>query len=218
MSTNRERILARLRAAATPGHVGTPLLDEAPVFADLPVTESERRESFRKRLAELAAELVEVPDLARAAHGLAKLLAEVRGRVAAERFDLLEAMIRLEPALESALSGAFELPVAAASLAEYEVGITSAERLVARTGSIFLRSDRSGGRALSVLPPTHIVIARAGQLVGSLAEVLEDFGQHDPASSFATFITGPSRTADIEKILVLGAHGPKRLVVFLVDT
>jgi L-lactate dehydrogenase complex protein LldG len=218
VSTSRERILARLRAAATPAPASAPVLDEATVFADQPATVSERRELFRKRLAGLAAELVEVPDLARAARALAGLLGEGRGRVAAERFDLLEAMIQLDPALESALSGAFELPVAAASLAEYEVGITSAERLVARTGSIFLRSDRSGGRALSVLPPTHIVIARADQLVGSLAEVLDDFGQHDAASSFATFITGPSRTADIEKILVLGAHGPKRLVVFLVDT
>jgi L-lactate dehydrogenase complex protein LldG len=124
-------------------------------------------------------------------------------------------MRRASPELTAALADAAAFPDDPVALSRYQVGITSAERLVARTGSIFVRSDRSGGRQLSVLPPIHVVVATEAQLVFSLGDVLREFGTNAGTCSFATFITGPSRTADIEKILVLGAHGPKRLVVVM---
>ena len=97
-------------------------------------------------------------------------------------------------------------------LATVDVGITGADALVARTGSVILSSDR-GGRRLSSLPPTHIVIAWTSQIVATLSDV-----SFNPESgSCLTIVSGPSRTADIEKILVLGAHGPKRFVVILID-
>ena len=100
-----------------------------------------------------------------------------------------------------------------------DAGVTGCEVLVAQTGGIMVSVQSAGGRALSVLPPHHVVIARASQMVPDLTAAFEHvkrkYGKAFP--SFMSFITGPSRTGDIERILVLGAHGPKRLTVLLVD-
>ncbi len=95
-------------------------------------------------------------------------------------------------------------------------GVTLAEALVARTGSILV-SAACGGRAASVLPPLHVVYARATQIVTETEEALAliQAGGAAPTTSLFSLITGPSRTSDIEKMLVLGAHGPRRLVVLL---
>jgi L-lactate dehydrogenase complex protein LldG len=99
------------------------------------------------------------------------------------------------------------------------VGITECDALVAQTGSVLLTSRSAGGRALSCLPPHHVVIARRGQLVPDLpaafALLAAKYGSDYP--SMISFITGPSRTGDIERILVLGAHGPKKLTIFLLE-
>ena len=100
-----------------------------------------------------------------------------------------------------------------------EVGITFCEYLSARTGSIFISSKQSSGRRLSVFPPVHITFAYTSQLVFDLKEALtglkNKYGESFP-SMIAT-ITGPSRSADIEKTLVMGAHGPKEVYVFLIE-
>lgn len=99
-----------------------------------------------------------------------------------------------------------------------DAGLTECESLVAQTGSVCVTARSSGGRTLSVLPPHHIVVARKEQLVADLAAAYEGLAAkyRGDYPSFVGFITGPSRTGDIERILVLGAHGPKRLTVLLV--
>lgn len=98
-----------------------------------------------------------------------------------------------------------------------QAGITGCEFLVARTGSVLVSSASQSGRQLNVFPPVHIVLAHVSQLVSYLDEALvavqQKYGDHLP--SIVSTITGPSRTADIEKTLVLGAHGPKEFIVFL---
>jgi L-lactate dehydrogenase complex protein LldG len=99
-----------------------------------------------------------------------------------------------------------------------DAGLTECECLVAQTGSVCATTKSSGGRALSVLPPHHVVIARKSQLLPDLTAAYELLAQKYAVSgypSYMGFITGPSRTGDIERILVLGAHGPKRLTVLL---
>lgn len=100
-----------------------------------------------------------------------------------------------------------------------EVGITSCEALIARNGSIMISNGNAGGRRLSIYPPIHIVFAKASQLVMDIRHgfslVKEKYGNNMP--SMLTTITGASRTADIEKMVVLGAHGPKDLYVFLIE-
>ncbi len=97
--------------------------------------------------------------------------------------------------------------------------LTTCEALVARTGSILVSSGTASGRRLSIYPEIHLVVAHAGQVVETikdgLAVVRARYGKLQP--SMVSLITGPSRTADIEKTLVLGAHGPRRLVLFVVD-
>jgi L-lactate utilization protein LutC len=103
-----------------------------------------------------------------------------------------------------------------ASVREADLGVTGCDCLIARTGSIAVSTRSAGGRALSVLPPVHLVIARREQIVPDLDAAFalwqDRYGQSWPSN--LCVITGPSRTADIEKILVMGAHGPKRLVVY----
>lgn len=100
-----------------------------------------------------------------------------------------------------------------------EVGITMCEALIARNGSVMVSNQNAAGRRLSIFPHHHIVIARTGQMVMDLKDafalIKSKYGAQIP--SMISTITGPSRTADIEKTLVLGAHGPKELFVFLVE-
>jgi len=99
-----------------------------------------------------------------------------------------------------------------------EIGITGCECLISRLGSIILSSKQGSGRSLSIFPPIHIVIAFASQLVEDIQDGLELVKKkYATLPSMICLTTGPSRTADIEKTLVLGAHGPKELVVFLLD-
>lgn len=98
-------------------------------------------------------------------------------------------------------------------------GLTSCEYLIARLGSIMVSSASASGRRMLVYPDIHMVHAYTGQLVpdlqDALAGVKEKYDGHLPG--LISVISGPSRTADIEKTLVMGAHGPRELYVFLVE-
>ncbi len=127
--------------------------------------------------------------------------------------------------LTDAVCGKLGLPVCitdegydASYLESCDVGITQCDCLVAQTGSVLVTARSAGGRALSVLPPHHIVLARRDQLLPDLPSAFalleERYATNYP--SFISLITGPSRTGDIERILVLGAHGPKQLTVLCI--
>jgi len=106
-----------------------------------------------------------------------------------------------------------------ADLAGCDISITGCEALIARTGSIVLSSASASGRTASVYAPVHICIAFTHQLVYDIADALNlikaKYGKQLP--SLVTLASGPSRTADIEKTLVVGVHGPKEVFLFLVD-
>lgn len=98
-----------------------------------------------------------------------------------------------------------------------EIGLTGCEFLVARTGSVIISSQGESGRKMNIFPPIHLVIAKKEQIVNypedGLVAMQAKYGKALP--SLISFVSGPSRTADIEKTLVLGAHGPKELYVFI---
>ena len=104
-------------------------------------------------------------------------------------------------------------------LVDVDVAITKCELLVARTGSMVLSTAESSGRTTSVYAPVHICIAKTSQLVYDVKDAFlllqKKYGSQIPSS--ISFATGPSRTADIEKTLVVGVHGPKEVYCFLLD-
>lgn len=105
------------------------------------------------------------------------------------------------------------------NLSDCDAAITGCEYLIARTGSMVLSSGSESGRTASVYAPIHICIAKTSQLIYDIDEGLvlirKKYGNTLP--SVISLATGPSRTADIEKTLVVGVHGPKEVYCFLVD-
>jgi L-lactate dehydrogenase complex protein LldG len=103
-----------------------------------------------------------------------------------------------------------------------EVGITGVEFVLAESGTLVVTSQSEGAQLGSLAPPTHIALYRRSQALATLEEVLErlpvpaDTSQPMPGRS-VVFITGPSRTADIEQILIRGVHGPKEVHAILVE-
>jgi L-lactate dehydrogenase complex protein LldG len=100
-----------------------------------------------------------------------------------------------------------------------DVSITGCEFLVARTGTIVMSAAQQSGRTVSVYAPVHVCVAYTHQLVYDVKDALvslkEKYAGNIP--SLITFASGPSRTADIEKTLVTGVHGPKEVYCFLVE-
>jgi L-lactate dehydrogenase complex protein LldG len=188
----RNNILQRVHAAlGVEAHRPLPPTD-APVFP--PVVDAEAR--FRAEFVALRGEIIESAEALRA-------FLNAFPRIATDGAELTGKIVG-EPN---------------ANVRECDLGVTGCDCLVAQTGSIIVSTLSAGGRALSVLPPTHLVIARREQIVPNLAAGMallrKRYDKHWPSA--LSVITGPSRTADIEKILVMGAHGPKRLALYFAD-
>jgi L-lactate dehydrogenase complex protein LldG len=125
----------------------------------------------------------------------------------------------IEPVIRDIAGSQTEDRFITTGLADCDVSVTGCECLVARTGSIVMSTAQASGRTTSVYAPVHICIAFTSQLVYDMKDALQlvkdKYGDRLP--SLITFATGPSRTADIEKTLVVGVHGPKEVYCFLVD-
>lgn len=104
-----------------------------------------------------------------------------------------------------------------AELFGYDVGISTAQAAIAETGTLVLESKSERHRLVSLVPPVHIAIIEATSICLTLGEALTAFHGGEPAevSPTITFITGPSRTADIELTLAIGVHGPQELYVII---
>lgn len=98
-----------------------------------------------------------------------------------------------------------------------EVGLTGAFAAVAETGTLVLRSGPTHPTTLNFLPDTHIVLLRASQVVGPYEDAWDRLRAAGPLPRTVNFVSGPSRTADIEQTIQLGAHGPRRLHILLID-
>jgi len=232
VSQARAHILTRLREAqaaagaraaltshgASDGPGSTPALwRDAPAGDLLP--------RFAREFGALKGELCEAADETAAVAWLRESAREAGWRTL--RFAATPGAYAADPAAAALLGrvaaqlGA--LPLAASddaghALAGADVGLSSCDALVAASGSVVLTSRSAAGRALTVLPPVHVVVARRSQIVPTLSEAYALLraryaGAPGGWPSVLCTITGPSRTADIEKILVMGAHGPKRLLV-----
>ena len=229
--SERENIFSRIREALKmPAHRsgyhseqgelpgGLPTLEERrKVLPIVPATEEGQIQMFARNAADLKAVFKVLPNASLLAAEL-KALAFAEGwkRVAGQRTEMVEKQIS-----ELGLPALFtEGGYDKAELEKCDVGITECDALVAQTGSVVVTSRTTGGRALSVLPPHHVVIARRDQLIPDLpaAYALLQSRYANSFPSMISFVTGPSRTGDIERILVLGAHGPKKLTIYLIES
>lgn len=125
-----------------------------------------------------------------------------------------------DPVLQQMLrDGGIPFESGSRAILEARIGITRCEYLIARLGTIMVSSRMNPGRKITVYPDIHIVAAYTSQLVPDLKQALTAIRNkyRDNYPSMISLISGPSRTADIEKTLVMGAHGPKELYVFLID-
>lgn len=100
----------------------------------------------------------------------------------------------------------------------FDIGISGAQAGIAETGTLLLDSSRERHRLVSLVPPVHIAILDASQIVATLGEALSTLRQEEQVSPIVTLVTGPSRTADIELTLAIGVHGPQELYVIVNDS
>jgi L-lactate dehydrogenase complex protein LldG len=94
-----------------------------------------------------------------------------------------------------------------------EVGVTGCEAVIAETGSLVMLSGAGKPRAASLLPPVHVCIVRRAEMFMTMGEYFTKRPATIATAACCTFITGPSRTADIELTLTVGVHGPRKVVV-----
>jgi len=230
--TEREKIFARIREALTvkapmPGYHDHGATHPRAAANGAPAAHAREwlppvGDSFEDQLGRFRANATDLKAtfyLANNRDDLARLLLELRDaegwkKVASHGGELTDAACKTL-ALPVCRT---DQPFNASELEACDAGITECDALVAQTGSVLVTNQSAGGRALSVLPPHHVVIARREQLLRDLPAAFELVKKKYAASypSMISFITGPSRTGDIERILVLGAHGPKKLTIFCV--
>jgi len=101
--------------------------------------------------------------------------------------------------------------------ARAHIGLTSADLAIANTGSLVLRCGATRPRCVSLLPTMHVALIRANHIVARMGEALEKLTRDHALASQLLFITGPSRTSDIENDLTIGVHGPASVVVLILD-
>jgi len=203
----RNKILQKIKQALK-SPVPVPFPDQV---ADTPIfipTEQELAIDFAQKFTELLGKFVYCADEGELVNQLASLIkAHKWEKIYSRETGWLDDMSEYQ----------FD-PVTTDDLAECDAAITLCDHLVARTGTIVLSSQQLSGRTASVYAPIHICVAYTHQLVYDISDSLALFKKEsDHIPSMITYATGPSRTADIEKTLVVGIHGPKEVYCFLVD-
>jgi L-lactate dehydrogenase complex protein LldG len=185
-----------------------------PVPARAALAHDKQVDLFAEMAQEFAATVARVPDAAAVPAAVADYL----------KAGNLPPRLRLapDPEVEALPWDSQPLLEVAAGRAEADdmVSLTGAFAAIAETGTLMLLSGPEGPTTLNFLPDTHIVVLRASQMVGAYEDALDRlrarFGR-GVLPRTVNFITGPSRTADIEQTIQLGAHGPRRLHILIVE-
>ena len=210
------RVKSALRGAVLPDVVG-PETAPSVAFAD-PVerflAEAEAVASDVTRVADVSSALAAVGAVFELAETSSFLAWDELARVAPgwdawiteKGYARVDATISADPA---------QRPKDTARVGGVSVGITSAAWAIAASGSVVLCHGPGRPRSASLLVEHHVVLLPAGRIINSISEVMERVGW-DNTSNIAV-VTGPSRTGDIESILTLGVHGPRRLHIVVLD-
>lgn len=210
--TARDRILQRVRSALGRAADYTPPAPP-PVRLRIPeVTLETRIASMTERLQALAGRVVRVDSPKAAGAWVAEALGD-RTAIVSNAPYLEECGITRLSGVRSGITDREELRQLCAAA---DVGITSADYALSDTGTLVMLSSAEEARLISLLPPSHIAVLPCSRLLTGLDELFSRLPEPASARSSMVLITGPSRTADIEQILVRGVHGPGTITVVLV--
>jgi L-lactate dehydrogenase complex protein LldG len=174
-------------------------------------------ESFRENLEAVNGHCIIARNELEIVRALTKIITNLQGtnlkarRIALSNVPVLERLVNLIAVEVDELC----IAPSAADLFSVDVGITTAQAAIAETGTLVLDSSRERHRLTSLVPPVHIAIIDAAQIRETLGETLSALQRDGEVSSIVTFVTGPSRTADIELTLAIGVHGPQELYVIV---
>jgi L-lactate utilization protein LutC len=209
---SRDHILHRVRTALgrSAGQAPPP-----PPLARLRIPEislDDRAASFIVRLEALAGKAQRVASMAEAREIVAAAVAG-KTAVASNSPYLAECGITGLPGVRAGIHDVDELRD---SCEKADIGITSADYALGDTGTLVMIASPAEARLVSLLPPVHIAVVPIERLLTGLDELFTILAQPAEQSSSMVLITGPSRTADIEQILVRGVHGPGQIHVVLV--
>ena len=168
---------------------------------------------FRESLKAVGGVCRIVADETEAAESVKEITAD-SNNIAVSDSPLVGRVVCLIPKLSGVLHNA-----SASEMFACDAGITGAQWAIAETGTLVLESDSERHRLASLVPPLHIVLVDSKTIVHTLGEVLRRLAGYgrDQISRTVTFITGPSRTSDIELTLAIGVHGPARLNVIVIE-
>ena len=209
---SRDAILHRVRTALG-RESGAAVPEPPPARIRIPETDMETRiASLRARIEALAGETSRVPSPQEAR---ALVAAAIMGKtaVASNAPFLAECGITELPEVRSGIADSAELRRLCAAAG---VGITSADYALADTGTLVLLASPREARLISLLPPAHIAVLPKDRILTGLDELFSLLPLPAGQTSSMVLITGPSRTADIEQILVRGVHGPGKITVIVV--
>ena len=220
----RENILESIRAhlAASEVHDRNAPLEllqpTVPVVADESQASGVSNvELFKTNLEAVNGHCVIVQTELEIVHALTRILTELKQtqlnprRIALSDAAGLDRLVRLV-----AVQVEIVATPSAAEVFSFEIGITTAQAAIAETGTLVLDSARERHRLVSLVPPVHIAIVDASNIYSTLGETLAALhNDHNDVSPIVTFVTGPSRTADIELTLTIGVHGPQELYVII---
>ena len=222
MTDARQEIMQSIRAhlaesaRVAPAHVETVFTrtEKAGVSGDAHISPVEM---FCERLESVGGHCTVVHDEVEAARALTQIILELQSRVPAKRIALSDAPLVAELARGLPIEESRVCPPVS-ELFSYDVGVTMAQAAIAETGTLVLESEKERHRLVSLLPPVHVAIVRSDDICLTIGDALKQLRRRKEEMSRAiTFITGPSRTADIELTLTVGVHGPKELYVIVLD-
>ncbi len=207
---SRETILNTIRKALSENAVPMPFPESEKVHDFFAKTDISLEEKFAEEFTKLGGKFVYCSDEADMIQQLEALADTMKWSSIHTRDQFLLNLFK---------ENNIEFIQPAGDMHDLEVGLSLCECLIARTGSAIMSSGQDYGRSLPVYSPIHITIAFTNQLVWDISNAVsllkEKYNNQLP--SMMSLTTGPSRTADIEKTLVVGVHGPKEVYIFFID-
>jgi len=172
---------------------------------------------FEMRARAVSAEVFRVPTAAEAREALIRLVDSVQAKKAVVVENPLQKAAGITEALRSRGVAVYTEPEEIAAHADTaDIGISGVEFGIAETGSVFQDGYAIATRLVTILPPLHCVFLPSANIVPGITEAFEIIARSFDRG-YVGFITGPSRTGDIERVLTIGVHGPGRFAIIAVD-